>query len=99
MALAAPGLLFLAAASYLTLERAVTSREGPEGPLDVPELGRLSPGEFSDEKQAAGDAFARDLFGSQRIDFLQRRRSKRKREVIATQRSTQESTTHSIGKQ
>ena len=72
MALAAPGLLFLAAASYLTLERAVTSRESPEGPLDVPELERLSPGEFADEKQAAGDAFARDPLDAWSVITLSR---------------------------
>ena len=72
MALAVPALLFLAAASYLTLERAVTSRESPEEPPDVPALERLSPGEFADEKQAAGDAFARDPLDAESIITLSR---------------------------
>ncbi len=72
MALAAPGLLFLAAASYLTLERAVTSRESPEAAPAVLALERLSPGEFADEKQAAGDAFARDPLDAASVITLAR---------------------------
>ena len=72
MALAAPGLLFLAAASYLTLERAVTSRESPEAAPAVLALERLSPGEFADEKQAAGDAFARDPLDAASVITLSR---------------------------
>jgi hypothetical protein len=60
MALAVPGLLFLAASSYLTLEQTITSQASRDVPPTVAALERLTPGEFAEEKQAAGDTFARD---------------------------------------
>lgn len=72
------GGIFLAAASYLTLQQAVTSglRPSASGKADQPvtleALQRLTPGELADEERSAGVAFARNPLDASAVIDLSR---------------------------